>query len=82
MENKQQTAIQELISEFEELKRTKLYQTSFKAIDDCIALAYNKLAMEKEQIIDSYKQGKYDGDADTYTEFAFAEQYYDETFEK
>jgi len=52
MSNKKQTALQELISEFEELKKTKLYQTSFKAIDDCILLAYHKLAMEKEQMIE------------------------------
>lgn len=47
-----QTAIQELIQEFEQLKKTKLYEKSFKAIDDCIFLALAKLPKEKEQIID------------------------------
>lgn len=47
-----QTAIEELIQEFEELKKTKLYKDSFKAIDDCIFLAYNKLPKQKETIID------------------------------
>jgi len=56
MSNKQ-TAVQQLILEMEELKKTKLYQTSFKAIDDCIALAYNKLAIEQEQIQEAFKQG-------------------------
>ena len=44
-----QTAVQELISEMEQLKETKLYTGSFKAIEDCLCLAYAKLEMEKEQ---------------------------------
>ena len=54
-----QTAIQELIQEFEQLKKIKLYEKSFKAIDDCVFLALNKLEMEKENIIDAHKKGFY-----------------------
>lgn len=43
------TAIELLILEFEELKKTKLYENSFKAIDDCIDLAYSKVELEKKQ---------------------------------
>lgn len=41
------TPIEQLISEMQELKKTKLYENSFKAIDDCIDLAYAKLEIEK-----------------------------------
>ena len=43
------TAIQELIQEVEELKKTLLYPSSFKAIDSCIDLCYSKLELEKQQ---------------------------------
>lgn len=46
------TSIKELIEEFEQLKETKLYKESFKAIDDCIFLANNKLNKEKQEIED------------------------------
>ena len=52
-----QTAIQELISEFQDLKKTKLYEKSFKAIDDCIDLAYSKIETENQQIIDAHVAG-------------------------
>lgn len=35
--------LEELIQEFEKLKKYKLYTGSFKAIEDCIALTYCKL---------------------------------------
>lgn len=58
------TPLQELIQEMEELKKTKLYPESFKAIDECIHLAWAKLEMEKEKIDNAwdrgYKQGYYD----------------------
>ena len=76
MNSKQQTALQELISEFEELKKTKLYQTSFKAIDDCILLAYNKVAMEKEQMGLCFLAGD-----DSELQDVTFEQYYRETYE-
>ena len=44
------TAVEELIKEFEQLKKTKLYQKSFKAIDDCIFLANKKLEKEKNDL--------------------------------
>lgn len=77
-----QTAIQELILEFQELKKTKLYQTSFKAIDDCIDLAITKLELEKEQIEDAFCEGADDEyehhiNGDTRKN---SEQYYDETY--
>jgi hypothetical protein len=51
-----QTAIQELITEMEQLKETKLYTGSFKAIEDCLSLAYAKLEKEEEQIVDAITQ--------------------------
>ena len=52
-----QTAIQELISELKQLKQTKVLAHSLNAIDDCIHLAYAKLEMEKQQIVDSFEKG-------------------------
>lgn len=52
------TALEELIEEFEQLKKTKLYAESFKAIDDCIYLAIAKLEREKEMITEVYKKSK------------------------
>lgn len=40
-------AIRELINEMEALKKTKLYENSFKAIDDCIYLAYSKISQQE-----------------------------------
>lgn len=99
MENsKKQTAVEELISEFQELKKTKLYETSFKAIDDCMNLAVAKLELEKQQIIDvgnscALKQYLHIGRVNKMTEseirkfaeeehLTFGEQYYNETFNK
>jgi hypothetical protein len=45
------TTIEKLIEEFEELKKTKLYASSFKSIDDCIFLAEYSKKEEKRQII-------------------------------
>jgi hypothetical protein len=70
------TAIQELIEEMEKLKQTKLYENSFKAIDDCIYLALSRLEMEKEQIVDAYYEGKHYGFKEQ------GEEYYNETFNK
>lgn len=66
-----QTAIQELIQEFNELKKTKLYEKSFKAIDDCIFLALAKLPKEEEQIIDAFNNN---------FEFKNSIEYYNKTF--
>jgi hypothetical protein len=54
---KKLTSIQTLIQDMETLKKTKLYQGSFKAIDDCIALAYAQLDDEKNQLIKACKKG-------------------------
>jgi hypothetical protein len=73
-----ETPIQQLISEMEQLKKTKLYTGSFKAIEDCLCLAYAKLEMEKQQIIDAF----IGYDSDTEDNLEVAEQYYNETFKK
>jgi hypothetical protein len=46
-----QTAMQELIKEMESLKTNKPYVNPQNALRDCISLAYLKLGMEKEQMI-------------------------------
>jgi hypothetical protein len=70
------TAIEQLISEFEELKKTKLYGTSFKGLDDCINLAYAKLELEKQQIIDAVNSQKQLGWDEK------GQEYYEQTFKK
>jgi hypothetical protein len=56
------TTLQELISEMEQLKETKLYNlASFKAIEYCLGLAYEKLEMEKQQIIDAWNDAWIEG---------------------
>jgi hypothetical protein len=55
------------------LKKTKLYEKSFKAIDDCIDLAYSKLETEKQHIINAVENG---GD------MIGGKEYYNETFNK
>ena len=65
-----QTAMQELIKEMESLKTNKPYVNPQNALRDCISLAYLKLGMEKEQIIDAYENG----------ENRSAELYYSETY--
>ena len=78
-----QTAVQELILEFQELKKTKLYETSFKAIDDCINLAIAKLELEKQQIIGARLTAP--SELITYSKTTYldeAEEYYNETFKK
>ena len=51
------TPIQELIEEMESLKKYKLYEGSFKAIQDCIDLAWAKLEKEKEYAKDNFSEG-------------------------
>ena len=78
-----QTAVQELILEFQELKKTKLYETSFKAIADCINLAIAKLELEKQQIIGARLTAP--SELITYSKTTYldeAEEYYNETFKK
>jgi hypothetical protein len=73
-----QTAMQELIKEMESLKTNKPYVNPQNALRDCISLAYLKLSMEKEQIVDavndSWNMAKHLNFAD-----AQAVQYYNET---
>ena len=92
------TAVQELIKEFQDLKKTLLYPSTFKAVDECIDLCYAKLEMEKQQMIDAgnscaIKQHLHNdmidkmsnAEAMVFTQtdnLNFGEQYYNETFNK
>ena len=49
----EQTSLKQLINEMQDLKKTKIFNNSLKAIDECIDLAYAKLEIEKEQIVDA-----------------------------
>jgi hypothetical protein len=76
------TAIEQLISEFEELKKTKLYYINFKAFDDCINLAYAKLELEKQQITKAFDDGFKDNSRFENPNYRDSEQYYEQTFKK
>jgi hypothetical protein len=58
---KKLTSIQTLIQDMETLKKTKLYQGSFKAIDDCIALANFHSSGERLDLIEGHVQGQVSG---------------------
>lgn len=80
------TTIQELIKDFESLKKTKLYEHSFKSIDEFIVLAYAALEKEKQQIKDAYNQGYRDGALDNVTgegieDFDDADNYYNQKYQ-
>ena len=74
---KQKTAIQELIKEMESLLEQP-YINPKNALNDCINLAFAKLAKEKEQIVEAFKHGEL---PPLFVNVS-AEQYYNETFEK
>ncbi|CAB5217722.1 hypothetical protein UFOVP207_21 [uncultured Caudovirales phage] len=44
-------SVDNLIKDMQELKKTKLYSSSFKAIDDCIFLAEYSKKEQRNQII-------------------------------
>jgi hypothetical protein len=50
-EKPKKTPMEILIEEMEQLKKTKLYEGSFKGIDDCIYLATANLEIEKKEIV-------------------------------
>jgi hypothetical protein len=79
---KKQTAVEQLINEMESLLEQP-YVNPKNALNDCINLAYNKLQMEKEQIIKSYLDGDSNGCGcyDWSTEEQ-AEDYYKETYKE
>lgn len=56
------TAINKLIEDMQELKKTKLYASSFKCIDDCLFLAEYYKKEERNQIIRAinYSEMKHD----------------------
>jgi hypothetical protein len=66
---KKQTAVEQLIHEMKSLLEQP-YVNPKNALNDCINLAYNKLQMEKEQMIEAFVV-HYTGTA---------EQYYNETY--
>lgn len=75
------TAIEKLIEEMESLASTQEYAMPSKAIRDCIYLAYAKLPIEKQQIVDAaadqllgimHEEGAKE----------VGEQYYQNTFKK
>lgn len=67
------TAIDQLIEDMQELKKTKLYASSFKAIDDCIFLANYHKKTEKQHIIEAFRNGYLCHSKE-------GEQYYNEKF--
>ena len=71
------TAVEELIKEIQELKKTLIYPSSFKAIDNCIDLCYAKLELEKQQIFGAYVVAN--GELIEHS-IPRAEQYYNETY--
>jgi hypothetical protein len=50
--------ITDLIKDMESLKSTKLYEASFKAIEDCVNLAYLKLDSEEKLLKDFFEHLK------------------------
>jgi hypothetical protein len=56
------TAIDRLIKDMQELKKTKVYASSFKCIDDCLFLAEYYKKEERNQIIRAinYSEMKHD----------------------
>jgi len=77
-----QTAVEKFIEQLEEQGKSwenvsiGRIQISIK-VEDYLDLIKQAKEMEKEQIIDAYKQGQYDGDTIRDTD---AEQYYNETY--
>lgn len=54
---KNMTAIDRLIKDMQELKKTKLYASSFKCIDDCLFLAEYYKKEELKQLEEEYVNG-------------------------
>ena len=75
-------SIDNLIKDMQELKKTKLYASSFKAIDDCIFLAEYQKKEERKQIIDTYIRA-YNSAKKSYFVGVqqMAEQYYKDNYE-
>ena len=48
------TPVDRLIKDMQELKKTKLYASSFKCIDDCLFLAEYYKKEERNQLIDFF----------------------------
>jgi hypothetical protein len=79
---KKQTAVEQLINEMESLLEQP-YVNPKNALNDCINLAYNKLQMEKDQIIKTAQDNFYAGQdlANGYKiDWDSSEQYYNETY--
>ena len=76
--DKKLTAIQTLIQDMEALKKTKLYENSFKAINDCIDLAYAQLDKERLNIIEAHEAGQIDSCDQSFEDEAI--DYFKETY--
>lgn len=77
------TAIDQLIQDMQELKKTKLYASSFKAIDDCIFLAQYHKKNEKQNIVETYQDGRSDQQSkEGRFYYRNAEYYYNQKFNK
>ena len=76
--DKKLTAIQTLIQDMEALKKTKLYENSFKAINDCIALANFYSSGERLDLIEAHIQGQISGCDQSFEDEAI--DYFKETY--
>jgi hypothetical protein len=77
------TAVQQVFSELEEL-HPNLFNINTTEGKEFVHHFHKYIAMEKEQIIDSYRDGRSDQQSDRSSKFynRMAEQYYNETFNK
>jgi len=74
-----QTAVHWLKEQIECFGNKHELQMSWATLDELLEQAKE---MEKQQIIDAYKEGCFDSILDESTDLSRAEQYYNETFKK
>ena len=65
-----QTAVEFLLEQIDDIYIHQIYSKAFEQAKE----------IEKEQIIDAYKNGKYESDKIVMSDRFYAEQYYNETF--
>jgi len=80
-QNKQQTAVQDLIQELKQFKKFPMVDQP--TIEAAIEFAELRLEKEKEQILAAYEQGVTDeyGDSLDFSDDTQAEDYYNQTYE-
>jgi len=78
MENKKQTAVEFLIKEFSDI----LGPLDTKPMQDLLIMDAMKKAkeMEKSQIVDAYKNGKWECDKIVMSDKFYGKQYYEEVY--